>query len=454
MQTIAEAASRLRTGELSAVELVEDALDRIQSQDASLGAFVTVLADRAREAALTAERALRRGVHAGPLQGIPYSVKDVIDVQGLPTTAGSASRVSRVAASDATVVQRLEKTGAILLGKTKAFEFGMHRDSLAYGATCNPWDLQRSTLGSSSGSAAAMAAGMGLASFGTDTGGSVRAPAAACGVTGYMPSFGRVSRSGVVPLSWSLDHVGIFARTVSDCALIVREIEGVDHRDPSTRRRPPVRATDGDEEAVGIRIGVPTDTFFDAAPAEFLAAFEEAVATFQRAGASIRAVEIPFVDDAIAVYWLIVAAEAYSVHGEALERYGDEIGPETRSRLVTGRLISAADYIRAQRVRTALCDAFRAIMTSVDVVVGLTLTRVPPLVTEDPPMPLGIRRVFNVVGAPALTVPCGFSSEGLPIGLHIAGAPGEDDRVLQAGALYQKLTSWHLATPKSLGAAL
>ena len=462
-QSIAELGRLLRSGELSPVTLTEALLARITDLDGALGAFQLVSTDRALAAARAAEANLAAGNDLGPLHGIPYAAKDLFDVGGLPTTAGTHLLRDNVADADAAVVARLARAGMILLGKTKTVQFayggaGVNHD---LGTPHNPWHrVHHLPGGSSSGSAVAVAAGLVPAALGTDTGGSVRIPAALCGITGLKTTVGQVSRAGVHPLSWSLDSVGPLTRSVEDAALLYQAMQGPDPGDDTTHGRPLQDVMTGLGDGVeGLRIGIAETIFWDEAHPEVAAAVRTAAEEFVALGAHVRSLKFPAAADALALNpsGLVIAAEAYTVNRRFIEEHYDELDPIVASRMVKGRDVSAADYLQTtldwKRLRLEAVRQLR----DVDAVLCPT-TPIPActLYEADGDMETYMRRnvmylrntaIGNILDLCGLSVPCGLTGDGLPIGLMIYGRPFQEDTVLRIGHAYQQATKWHLQRP-------
>ncbi|HWV58396.1 MAG TPA: amidase [Longimicrobiales bacterium] len=440
--TIFDVAPRVRSGEISPIELVERALARISDLDPEINAFHQVHADRALEAARQAEREIGNGDYRGPLHGIPIAIKDLIGERGLINGAGSRVLDDTVAASDAAAVERLRAAGAILIGRTRMSEFAYLPGSSNghYGPTRNPGDPTRDAGGSSGGSAAAVATGMAFAALGTDTGGSIRIPAAFCGVVGFKPTFGGASLHGTVPLAWSLDHLGPLARTVSDAALLAGVLAGEDPRDGRTRPGTgfsgyPLRHADPRHLRVAVpsgpireRLGVP----------EVWAVVERALGALEAAGAAVVPVDIPELEELWILNNTILAVEAGTFHAPwlrtRLELYGDIL----RQRLLAGFAHGPDTLVRAQRQRRVLRDQVERRMERFDLLALPTQPDgAPPL--DRPGWTLNTAP-FNLLGWPALTVPAGATAAGLPIGLQLVGKPWEDLRVLEAGATLESVS--------------
>jgi aspartyl-tRNA(Asn)/glutamyl-tRNA(Gln) amidotransferase subunit A len=401
---------------------VAEALERIAARNPAINAFITVLANEAIEQAGVLDEERRRGHVRGPLHGVPISVKDLIDVQGAPTTAASRVRTGQVAQADAPLVARLRKAGAVIIGKCNLheFAFGTTNEESAFGPARNPHDLSRSPGGSSGGSAAAVAACMGWASIGTDTGGSIRIPAAACGVVGLKPASGEISTVGVVPLSPSLDHVGPIARTVSDAAVLYDVLRGADPLplQPSTISQ--------------LRLGRLVGYFLERVDEGVRDRFDEALDRVHRAGASIVDVKIDHAPDIASTYFHIALPEAYAYHAKMLERTPELYSEGVRTRLQMGREISSSDYLAAQRNRARLREDVEAVLKQCDALMlptlpipaprlGATNVRVGEFEEQVRPIMLRLTQLFNLTGHPAISLPCGETSEGLPCGFQLAG---------------------------------
>ena len=452
--TIRQAAGLLARREVSPVELAQAHLERIGRLQPSLHAFLTVTAERALADARAAEDALKRG-EGGPLLGIPIALKDLFCTAGIRTTAHSRVLANHVPAEDATVVARLRKAGTVLLGKLAMHEFATAGPASELApAARNPWNTGYIPGGSSSGSGAAVAAGLCLAALGTDTGGSIRQPSSFGGIVGLKPTYGRVSRHGVIPLCWSLDHVGPIARTVEDAALVLQALAGPDPLDPTTSTNAvpdyPAALT-GDVR--GLRVGLP-DYFFGpegGADREVLDAVHQAARALEGLGARVVEVAIPGLRAARPAHSVIHGVEAYAYHAANLHRQRQNYGPRLRQRLLVGALFSGADYARALRFRAA----FRAELARIFEQVDLLATPTNP-VTALPFEGLDPRRQsrahsftgpFNLAGLPAVSVPCGFSPAALPIGLQLVGRPFEEATVLRAAHAYEQHAGWYQRHP-------
>jgi aspartyl-tRNA(Asn)/glutamyl-tRNA(Gln) amidotransferase subunit A len=451
---IRELGRRFRRLELSPVELTQRLLERTARLEPKLHAFVTVTADRALADAKAAETALVQG-DPRPLLGIPIAYKDLYATRGIRTTAGSAVLADWVPAEDATCVARLQAAGCVMLGKliTHEFAFGIQFPGHRFPPARNPWNLDHIPGGSSSGSGAALAAGLTVGSLGSDTGGSIRGPAAFSGIVGLKPTYGRCSRAGVVTLSWTLDHTGPMARTVEDCAYLLGALAGHDAADPASSRAPVGdylgQLTRGIQ---GLRVGVPRAYFLDGVQPEVAAAFERALATLRELGASVADVEIPSIWTAPA-YMAILLAEAFAYHERDLRERPHLYGEGLREKLLAGGVFSGAEYVQAQRLRARLQAEMLEVLGRVDVLAtpAMPSPALPFSVVQDPdlpyPFPRSLTSPFNMAGLPALALPCGFSASGLPLSLQLAGRPFDEATVLRAGQAYEQATEWHRRRP-------
>jgi aspartyl-tRNA(Asn)/glutamyl-tRNA(Gln) amidotransferase subunit A len=445
--TITEAAEGLRARRFSAVELANEALARIGRLDGELRAFIMVTGEQALEQALRADRELAEGTDRGPLHGIPVALKDLFFTQGVRTTAGSRVYENFVPTANATVVERLLAAGAVPMGKLNMHElaYGITSANPHYGAVRNPWNRAHSPGGSSGGSGAAVASGMVFMAMGTDTGGSIRIPASFCGTVGLKPTYGRVSRFGVLPLGYSLDHVGPMARTVRDAALTLNAIAGHDPRDSTSSRRPVTDyVPEKDCSIRGVRIGVPDSFFYDRLDPEVEAAVRAAITRAVSLGAEIRAVRLPDIDALNAIARVVLLSEASAV----AETYPEDrglYGADVRALLDQGRLVPAIDYINAQRLRRQIRRDFNRVWKEVDCLVTPS-TPAPAPQVGDTTIRLGGReedvrlaatrlaRGVSALGLPALSMPCGLSGAALPVGMQIIGPAFEEALLLRVGA--------------------
>jgi Asp-tRNA(Asn)/Glu-tRNA(Gln) amidotransferase A subunit family amidase len=432
--TLAQVAAQIRARQLSPVELAELILERIARRDPALNAYQLVMAERARAAAARAEREIADGDYRGPLHGVPLAVKDLLDVAGTPTSAGSTILAGRVADADATAVERLEQAGAVIVGKTRLSEFAYSPGSnnAHYGPTRNPWSADHDTGGSSSGSAAAVAAGLAYAALGSDTGGSIRIPASLCGVVGLKPTFGRISLHGVVPLAWSLDHLGPLTRSVGDAALLLEALAGADPRDRRTAGAAPFVAAGLDGGARGLRVGVLGDDGSGGplGSDEALAAWRAGLAALERGGAELVPVDVPELEPLRWLNGAILAIEASALHLPWLRARLDDYGEFPRQRLLAAFVYAPGAFVRAQQARAALRKRCDALFERVDLLCtpsqpgGATPLGSPAYTTFTGP--------FNILGWPAISVPVGLTAVGLPLGLQLAGRPWDETTVLRA----------------------
>ncbi len=450
--TIAELSARYRKRDLSPVEVTQTLLARIEKLDPILHAFVTLTADSALAEARAAEEALRRG-DARPLLGIPVAHKDIYLTRGVRTTGGSALLADWIPDEDATCVQRWRAAGTVQLGKliTHEFAFGLQFPGHRFPPAKNPWNLDHIPGGSSSGSGAALAAGLVTGATGSDTGGSIRGPAAFCGIVGLKPTYGRSSRAGVLTLSWTLDHTGPMARTVQDCAFLLQPLAGYDPADPASSRAPvdDYVAPLG-RNIRGLKIGVPRAYFLEEVDAEVARAFEEALETLRRLGAEVRDVQIPSLRGAHS-FLLILMAEAYAYHESDIREHPELYGDVLRERILAGALVTASEYTQAQRIRAEICRETAEVLKTVDVLASPTALKpaTPFAQAFDPEFafPKSNMAPFNLTGLPTLALPCGFSSSGLPLSFQLSGRPFEEAAVLRAGHAYEQATTWHTRRP-------
>lgn len=452
--SIAEAGERLRRRTLSPVELTRAYLDRIRAEDAAARCYITVIEEHALAAAAAAEREIGSGEYRGPLHGIPIALKDLVMTRGIRTTCGSRILKDWVPDADATVAARLAEAGAILLGKLNMHEFAYGPTGVNphYGTAANPWGRDRMPGGSSSGSGAAVAAGLCAGALGTDTGGSIRIPASLCGIVGLKPTYGRVSRAGVVPLAWSLDHIGPMTRTVTDAALLLQALAGHDPADPSTAAVAVPdyrRASDADPR--DLRIGVVREAVFERLHPEVRAAVEAAARMLERLGVRVKDIRLPRIHHAGPATFAIITAESMAYHEPYLRTRASEYGADVRARLLTGQFVLATQYLKAQRARQVLRAEVDAVLASVDALL-LPTTPIPaPRIDEREATVDGVRedvrawltrctRPINLTGHPALSLPCGLTSEGLPVGLQLVGRHFDEATLLRLGRAYEAVS--------------
>jgi aspartyl-tRNA(Asn)/glutamyl-tRNA(Gln) amidotransferase subunit A len=449
--TIAEAAELVRSRKLSPVEYTTALLARIERIEPKLHAFVRLTPERALEAARSAESEIAAGRYRGSFHGIPYGLKDIVDAVGLPTTGHSKILIDNVAGVDASIVAKLRAAGAILLGKLSTHEFAIGGPSfdLPWPPARNPWHLDYFPGGSSSGSGVGLAAGCFPAAIGTDTGGSIRNPASLCGIVGMKPTYGLVSRRGVLPLSFALDHVGPMTRTVRDNALMLQLIAGHDERDPASADTViPDYTAELDRGVRGLKIGVIRHFYtkdVEADP-EQVAALETAIEAFAKQGALISEITLPPLADFSACGQIILAAEAYAVHEHWLKTRPEDYGARARERLLAGATLSAAHYLQAVRWRLALkqltLSAFR------DIDVAVTASSMDPACRIDDVEKLALnywrqaRMPFNVTGQPAVVIPAGFARGQLPLSLQIIGHPFGEATSYRVAQAYESTMGW------------
>ena len=450
---IAELAPRIAAGEVSPVALTEAALARIEARDPALNAFMTVTAERALAAARTAEAEIAEGRIRGPLHGVPLAVKDLFATAGVRTTGGSKLLADWVPDHDAAVIERLKAAGAVLLGKTGMHElaYGTTSNNAHYGPVCNPWSPACHPGGSSGGSAA-VAAGLAYGALGSDTGASIRQPAACCGIVGLKPTFGRVSKFGALPLSWSLDHMGPMTRNVADAALLLQALAGPDPRDPNCVELPvPDYSTGLDTGVGGRRIALARGFFFADCDPEVAAAVDAAARTLEGLGARIEEIELPELDSAYLTGGITTACEATAYHVRNLRERPEAFSEELRGSLELGAFYSAVDYLQAQRVRRRVTEAIRGAMAPFDAVLSPTSPVPATPIGDNPPGHSALRHrntiPFNLTGLPAISLPCGLTEAGLPIGLQIAGPAFDEAGILAIARAYEAASDWQGRRP-------
>jgi len=443
LEPISKIAERLHRREISPVDLTEDCLARIEKLNPSLNAFITVTAESALAQAKQAESEIQSGNWRGPLHGIPIGLKDLIDTAGVRTTAGSALYKDRVPEHDAEVVRLLRNAGAVLLGKQNMHEFAYGGSSMIshYGPVHNAWNPGYIAGGSSGGSATAVAAGLCYGAIGTDTAGSIREPAALCGVVGLKATYGNVSTQGVIPLSRSFDHVGPITRTVEDAAILLAAIaesasKPIENVKPNT-----------------LRIGIPRNFFYEDVDAEIFASIEQATLVIRQLTAGTREIKLSVETDRT-----LQAAESYAVHADSITSRSNLYQPETLRRILSGKDIPEAEITNHRRQLEITRQGIQKIFDDVDLLITPTTPIPAPDLAELEANPENLRpreiillrntRPFNVWGLPAISVPCGFTKAGLPIGLQIAGAPGKEASVLQLAQAYEEATEWHTYHPQ------
>ena len=450
-----EASELLRKRKLSPVELTKKCLAQIEKLNPTLNAFITVTAESALVQARSAEDEIGRGQWRGPLHGIPLALKDLIDTAGVRTTAASAVFKDRVPIEDAEVARRLKNAGAVLLGKNNLHEFAYGGSSMIsyYGEVHNPWDSGCIAGGSSGGSAASVAAGLVHGAIGTDTAGSIREPAALCGMVGLKPTYGRVSARGVIPLSMSLDHVGPIARTVSDAAVMLQAIAGYDAKDMNSADMPvPDYPAVFRQQSKPARIGIPRKFFYEDLDPEIASAVEEALGVLRTLGGDLHEIELDVPTDR-----RLQTAESYAYHAEFVSRSPELYQPETLRRIRKGQEIGSEEIEKGRRELQKMREEVKRVFETGDVLVTPTTPISAPTIVELKQNPELLRpreilllrntRPVNVWGLPAISIPCGFTHAGLPIGLQIIGPHWREDQVLQLAYAYEQATDWHKRLP-------
>jgi len=452
---IGELSKLIKQRKLSPVRLTEAYLSRIQDISPKLNAFVTVTAELALQQAHQAEKEINAGLYRGLLHGIPYAAKDLFSVKGYPTTWGARPYEHQVVDEDAAVIKKLRDAGAILLGKCAMSELaGGPPTATATGACRTPWDLSRWSGGSSSGSGAAVAAGLAAFTLGTETWGSIMTPASFCGVTGLRPTFGRISRAGAMALSWTMDKVGILARTAKDCATTFSVLHGADPDDPTTVQQPfQVKFTKARARVATFRVGFVREDYKLWGEPDVAGAFDQSLEIFKSLGLRPEEVKLPdHPYDALA--GTIITAEEASAFEPLVRagKVGGIIDPDRRAELLGGQLITAVDYLRCQRIRTMIAKDFAELFSRYDIILGSSTLRCAPTIDAslDTIFAGGnsIEAAENLVGLPAVSVPCGMNKNKLPIGLKIIGRTFAEADVLETAHLYQTVTTWHTKRPK------
>ena len=456
--TLAQIATKIRNGETSPTELIRLLLDQIRRTDDKVKAYVTVLGEsELLGLAEAAELQLRSGHDFGQLHGIPIGIKDLFETAGIRTTCGSRLMRNYVPTTDCTVVSRLKSAGAIVLGKTNTHEFALGGVTPP---TRNPWNLDRIPGGSSGGSAAAIAASSAIITTGSDTGGSIRIPAAFCGVVGLKPTYTRVSRAGVFPESWSLDHVGPITRRVIDAAVMLRVMAGYDELDPTSSTLPVPDYVEKISNGVsGLRIGVPNNYFFENCHGEVTNAVQEAIDCLRGLGCRTVGFDFPLLPEIMAAYMTLDFCEASAYHQKDVAERAEEFQPDVRLLLEQGLFIPATYYIQALRVRAMIYPAVSSLFKNFDAIITPSEPMVAPKVGQGrigfgnyketvDGAEVRFLAPFNLTGLPALSIPCGFSDDNLPIGMQIIGRGFDESTVLRIGYAYENATDWHMKYPE------
>ena len=451
----------VQSKEISPVEIIEAHLTRIDATEPVLNSFITLLADQARKSARQAEKDIQAGRYKGPLHGIPVALKDLYNTGGVRTTSGSRIFDTFIPTEDCTVAAKFHQAGAILLGKLNMhqFAYGPTGENPDYGHMHNPWNPDMVTGGSSGGSGSAAAAGQCTITTGSDTGGSIRIPAALCGIVGLKPTYGLVSRYGLSSLSWSLDHPGPMTRTVEDTAITMNVIAGHDPKDVASAKvdiPDYTSALTGDVK--GLRIGIVKEYFEAPLDPQVRKAVMDAISLLESMGADIKEVSYPMFNQSQAISSTVLMAEATAYHRDLLEKDGHQLYEPVRQRLEAGLFISAAEYLRAQQARSIFDQQGRRLLDEVDLLAGPTEPVTAPEILASKVMAgeqeVGVvgaltqyTRPYNINGFPAISVPCGFSDDGMPIGLQLAGRPFDELTVLRAAHAYEQANDWHTRRP-------
>jgi aspartyl-tRNA(Asn)/glutamyl-tRNA(Gln) amidotransferase subunit A len=458
--TITEASRQIWLGQISPVELTRAYLDRIQQLDARLNCFIMLTPELALQQAARAEKILRKSrksssKQAASLLGIPIALKDLYETRGIRTTVGSTFFKDYIPAKDAFIVSCLNAAGAVILGKLNMHEIalGVTNVNPHFGPCRNPWDLNHITGGSSGGSGSALAAGLCLGSFGSDSGGSIRIPASLCGVVGLKPTYGRLSLRGIIPLSWNTDHAGSMARIVLDTAILFQAVDRPDPLDPSSipvRRDSPTRNIEA--PITGLKIARLVGEYFERTDPEINQAMDEAVHVFQQLGAQIETLELEGIKEAAQANLLMVTADAAAFHRERLASHPDGFGSDVLRRLQSGAAYTSSEYALARRSQTLLRHKFTQVLTQYDLaLMPTTPVAAPPIegtdAVEQARLLTRYTAPFNLTGLPALSLPCGFTSQGLPIGMQLVARPWAEAILLRAGYCYEQASEWHKSHP-------
>ena len=460
--SISKASELIRNKKLSPVDLLEDHIKRVEAKDQHLNSFITRTFDEAMNQARICEQEITAGNWKGPLHGIPLAVKDLFYTKDIVTTIGSQKYKSFIPTFNATVVDKLEHAGAVMMGKLNMHElaFGTTGKNSVFGDCHNPWNTMKITGGSSSGSAAAVSGGLCMGSLGTDTGGSIRIPAGLCGIVGLKPTFGRVSRAGVFPLSNSLDTVGPMTRTVKDAQIMLSAIAGVDAKDKhNSPRENDDLQMNSEVDLKTVKIAIPTDYFFDVISDDVNNSIDNAITVFQELGASVDQVNLPVLNHSLAISSTILMAEASNIHKQNLKDNPHQIGPDVRIRLQQGAMILATDYLEAQRARQKFNLEVRSILDEYDVILSPTVAVTAPDILEETIsvkkesqsvgalMPR-LTRPQNITGLPTISIPCGFDDDHMPIGFQLTAPGFQESKLIQIGSAYEAEAGWLHHKPK------
>ena len=454
--TIAEASALIRAKKISPVEYTQALLSRIEKLDPDLNAFLRQTPDIALADARRTEQEIVKGNWRGPLHGVPYGLKDIIDYEGLPTTGHSKILKDNIAKADAPVAAKLRAAGGVFMGKLSTHEFAIGGPSfdLPWPPARNPWNADHHPGGSSSGSGCALAAGLFPAALGSDTGGSIRNPASCCGITGLKPTYGRTSRRGVLPLSFSLDHVGPMTRTVEDNAILLNIIAGHDARDPGSADVPTEDYTAAlGKDVKGLKIGVIRHFYArdEKADPEMVKSIEDALDLFKSDGAEVREIEVDPLQVYAACNRVVLTSEAYAIHEKWLKERPQDYGARARGRLLAGAFLTAADYVNATRLRRKLVDRFHAAIAGVDAVVTVSSMEPACRIDDDGMIERTYgrqaRAPFNLTGSPAISIPTGYSSSGMPLSMQIVGKPFQEAMIYRVAHAYERATEWTKRRP-------
>jgi aspartyl-tRNA(Asn)/glutamyl-tRNA(Gln) amidotransferase subunit A len=460
--SVAELSALIEKRDVSPVDVVKAYMARIEFLEPKLNSFITLTADQALEDARKVEREIGEREYRGPLHGIPFGLKDLFFVKGIRNTAGTKIFDRFIPDFDSTLASKLKEAGALLLGKLNLhpLAYGVTGENPDYGPMHNPWNPQRITGGSSGGSASSVASGQCPFALGTDTGGSIRIPSALCGLVGLKPTYGRLSRYGITVLSWSQDHAGPMARTVEDCALAMNALAGYDSKDPSSARASVpdfTKALTG--HIKGLRVGVVSEVFKEAVDPEVGRSVREAIDLLSGLGAVVKDLSWPGYQSSKSISNTILMAEAAAYHRKLIQRHAGQLDPQVRLRLEAGFFVSGVDYLQAQQARRLFYHQSSELLKEVDLLAGptvpITACKIGAKEIKIGHTKMGIipalsqyTRPFNLNGFPAITVPCGFSKEGLPIGLQLAGRPFDEETVLRAAHAFEQATEWHKRRPR------
>ncbi len=459
---ISDLGSKIRQKQISPLELTQIYLKRIEYFDDTLSSFITVMREDAVKRAEEMGKAIQSGNYFGPLHGIPIAVKDIVSTKGILTTAGSKLLSTNIPKENSSIIDKLVKSGAILIGKLNLSEFAIGGTTdHPYGTPRNPWNTNHTPGGSSSGSGVAVAGGLCAGALGSDTLGSIRGPSSYCGIVGLRPTYGRVTRHGVVPMSWSLDTIGPMSRSVKDCAVLLRAIAGQDRRDSSSKSiEVPDYLSQINKEIQGFKIAVPKEMFeFEGLNNEVRDALSDAISIFETLGVSTSNVSLPMSARSGAVGVSIADVEAASFHIDNLKSRGNEYDWNTRNRLETAAIMPANLYMKAQRARSIIRQELDGLLQDNDMIITPTSPVLPPKVEQSTGLPgglyegdtdMGRRRFISpaaLAGLPAISIPCGFSNDGLPIGLQLITRAFNEEQLFQAGYSYERETEWHLSHP-------